>query len=248
MKNLSQVFIFCAGRGERMMPLTKSTPKPLLKVCDKPILGHLIDKINQISSVKKIIINAYYLADEIIKYIDSLANPKIIISLETAKIETGGGLFYALDKIDLNSPLLTLNGDVLWQDEENFNDIEYLYKNFNEENHNFLLGLKKTNEFIGYEGVGDFDLVDCKNLYRDFSQNLSQTYVYVGMQVLNPKFILAQKNQQTLPTCFSMSHFYRTSVDKNFQLTKINGLELRGKYYHIGTPNNLEIAQNEIKI
>jgi MurNAc alpha-1-phosphate uridylyltransferase len=248
MKNLSQVFIFCAGRGERMMPLTKSMPKPMLKVGDKPILGHLINKINQISSVKKIIINAYYLADEIVKYIDSLANPKIIISLETAKIETGGGLLYALDKIDLNSPLLTLNGDVLWQDKENFNDIEYLYKNYNEENHNFLLGLKKTNEFIGYDGVGDFNLIDNKNLYRDFSQNNPCSYSYVGMQMLNPKFILAEKNRQTLPTCFSISHFYRTSVDKNFQLNKINGLELMGKYYHIGTPKNLETAQNGIKI
>ena len=101
MKKLSQVFIFCAGRGERMMPLTESTPKPLLKINNQPILGHLINKIDKISSVNKIIINAYYLADEIIKFIDSLGNPKIIISREIAKVETGGGLFYALDKIDL---------------------------------------------------------------------------------------------------------------------------------------------------
>lgn len=248
MKKLSQVFIFCAGRGERMMPLTESTPKSLLKINNQPILGHLINKIDKISSVNKIIINAYYLADEIIKFIDSLGNPKIIISREIAKVETGGGLFYALDKIDLNSPLLTLNGDVLWEDENNCSDIEYLFYNFNEEDHDFLLGLKKTSEFIGYEGFGDFNLIKNKNLFRDFSSNALCSHVYVGMQILNPKFIVAEKNRQTYPSCFSMSQFYKSAVDKNLQLLKISGLELRGKYFHIGTPKNLEIAINEIKI
>ena len=38
MTKLHQVFIFAAGRGERMMPLTAITPKPLIEVKQKPLL------------------------------------------------------------------------------------------------------------------------------------------------------------------------------------------------------------------
>jgi NDP-sugar pyrophosphorylase family protein len=33
------------GKGERLLPLTKSTPKPMLKVGDKPIIEHNIDQL-----------------------------------------------------------------------------------------------------------------------------------------------------------------------------------------------------------
>lgn len=33
------------GRGERLRPLTDSTPKPLLKVGQKPIIEHNIDRL-----------------------------------------------------------------------------------------------------------------------------------------------------------------------------------------------------------
>lgn len=40
-----QCVILAAGRGTRMMPLTKDTPKPLIKVCGKPILQHIIEAL-----------------------------------------------------------------------------------------------------------------------------------------------------------------------------------------------------------
>jgi MurNAc alpha-1-phosphate uridylyltransferase len=40
-----KVMILSAGRGERMMPLTKDTPKPLIKVHDKTLIEHRIDTL-----------------------------------------------------------------------------------------------------------------------------------------------------------------------------------------------------------
>ena len=147
MTKITQAFIFCAGRGERMRPLTDSTPKPLLEVKNKKILDYILEKLQKISSLEKIIINAFYLADEIEKHIISLNNPKIILSREVEKVETGGGLVYALDKIDVDKPLLTLNGDVLWRDQNNFSDIDFLSENFDINSHDFLLGLKKVEDY-----------------------------------------------------------------------------------------------------
>lgn len=40
--------ILCAGRGERLMPLTENTPKPLLKISNKPILFYILNSLPEI--------------------------------------------------------------------------------------------------------------------------------------------------------------------------------------------------------
>ena len=36
-------FILAGGKGKRLWPLTKNTPKPMLKVKNKPMLENLIN-------------------------------------------------------------------------------------------------------------------------------------------------------------------------------------------------------------
>lgn len=244
MSKISQVFIFCAGRGERMMPLTASTPKPLLEVKGFSILSRILDNLQKIPSIQKIFINSFYLSAEFEKFVKNQNNPKIILSKEYDKIETGGGLIFALDKIDLYKPLITLNGDVLWHDHNNFSDLNYLYENFLSSDCDFLLGLKKTTDFFGYDGNGDFNLIG-NSLQRDFNfygSNLS--HVYVGMQVINPLILKNFAINNPHIKNFSVAEFYKRSVGKDLILNRINGLELKGKYFHIGTPQNLEFANS----
>lgn len=40
-----QCVIICAGKGTRMRPLTETTPKPLIKVCGKPLLQHIVEAL-----------------------------------------------------------------------------------------------------------------------------------------------------------------------------------------------------------
>lgn len=246
MTKITQAFIFCAGRGERMRPLTEFTPKPLLEVKNKSILDYILAKLDEIPTLEKIIINAFYLADEIEKHLHSLNNPKIILSREVEKVETGGGLVYALDKIDIDKPLLTLNGDVLWRNQNNFSDLNFLSENFDINSHDFLLGLKKVEDFWGYDGssqsFGDFDLIG-KKLHHKVSQNqqkVSMSHVYVGLQILNPKVLLGNHEK-----CFSIGKFYKTAVNSANILNRIEGIELRGDYFHISTPPNLDFANRE---
>ena len=57
MTKITQAFLFAAGRGERMRPLTDTTPKPLIKIKDKSIIDYTIEKLDQISDIKTININ-----------------------------------------------------------------------------------------------------------------------------------------------------------------------------------------------
>ena len=80
MTKITQAFIFAAGRGERMRPLTDNTPKPLIKINGKAIIDYTIDKLDRDPYIKKIIINGFYLSEQLEEHIKNLNNPKIIFS------------------------------------------------------------------------------------------------------------------------------------------------------------------------
>jgi dTDP-glucose pyrophosphorylase len=59
--------IMAGGRGERLRPLTDSMPKPMLKVGNKPIIEHNIDRLIQFG-IKKFYISVKYLGEKIIDH------------------------------------------------------------------------------------------------------------------------------------------------------------------------------------
>lgn len=240
MKKITQAFVFAAGRGERMRPITDTIPKPLVKIKNKAILDYAIEKLDRVESIKKIVVNGFYLAEQIESHLKKLNNPKIIFSHETKKVETGGGLVFAKDKIDLTKPLLTVNGDVIWQ--ENSSDINLICSAWDPNECDILLGLKKVEDYIGYEGNihggGDFE-ISGGDLYR--FPDASMKYAFVGIQIINPKIL-----ERAPGECFSMSHFYRSAVGENGLVHRIKGIDLKGKYFHIGTPSAIKFTEDLI--
>lgn len=59
--------ILAAGRGERMMPLTANTPKPLLKVRGVPLIDHVLQSLPD--EIDEVIIVVKYLGDQIKKHV-----------------------------------------------------------------------------------------------------------------------------------------------------------------------------------
>ena len=60
----AQAMILAAGRGERMRPLTDSTPKPLLPVRGKPLIQWHVEALAA-SGVQRIVINTAWLEEQI---------------------------------------------------------------------------------------------------------------------------------------------------------------------------------------
>src|SRR5690606_26589059 len=56
-----KALIFAAGRGERMRPLTDTTPKPLLEVGGKPLIAWHLDKLAA-AGVRDVVVNTSWLA------------------------------------------------------------------------------------------------------------------------------------------------------------------------------------------
>jgi glucose-1-phosphate thymidylyltransferase len=71
-----KVIIPAAGKGTRLRPHTFTTPKVLLHVAGKPVLGHLLDGLLQCAgenadfNIEEIIIVYGYLGDRIIEYVE----------------------------------------------------------------------------------------------------------------------------------------------------------------------------------
>ena len=70
MINMIEVVILCAGKGTRMLPLTKSVPKPLIEVNNKPFLFFLLENVLKITDKNHIFLIVKYLKEKIVKFID----------------------------------------------------------------------------------------------------------------------------------------------------------------------------------
>ena len=62
-----KALILAAGRGTRVQPLTRSIPKPMLPILNKPVMEYLIDLLRD-HRVHEIVINTSYLSSEIESY------------------------------------------------------------------------------------------------------------------------------------------------------------------------------------
>lgn len=51
-----KVLIMAAGYAVRLYPLTKDRPKPLLPVCNRPIVDYIVDKVGKIKEIKKMLV------------------------------------------------------------------------------------------------------------------------------------------------------------------------------------------------
>jgi MurNAc alpha-1-phosphate uridylyltransferase len=105
--------ILAAGRGERMRPLTDSTPKPLLQVHGQPLIERHVMALVR-AGTPRIVINLAWLGAQIRDYLGDGARygADIIYSEEAPRaLDTGGGIFRALPHLS-PGPFAVVNGDI----------------------------------------------------------------------------------------------------------------------------------------
>lgn len=226
--DIKQVFILAAGQGLRMRPLTLDNPKPLVKINGLSMLDRILQKVNLLNNIEKIVVNGFYLADKVANHLNNINDHRIIFSEETTKLETGGGLLQALKFFDINQPILIINGDIVWQSQD---VLPLMIKEFKQTKCNILLGLKNKKDFLGYEGNGDFNLDKNNNISKSDNNN----YVYTGIQIFHPRVL---QNIAMPKPPFSLNHFFKDNHN-----IVLKGLELPGQFYHIGTIPDLEKYQ-----
>jgi dTDP-glucose pyrophosphorylase len=114
------VVIMAGGKGERLKPLTLSTPKPLIKVGEKPIIKHNIDNISSYG-VEDFFVSVNYLGDQIENFLKPLSSKCLNLKCiwESKPLGTIGSI--TLVKEFQHDYILLTNSDILTNlDYENF--------------------------------------------------------------------------------------------------------------------------------
>ncbi len=110
-----RAMILAAGLGQRMRPLTLTTPKPLLPVADKPLIVYQIENLVR-AGITEIVINHAWLGEQIEAYLGEGGDYGCAIrySAEQEPLETAGGIVNAMALLDEggDTPFMLVNGDV----------------------------------------------------------------------------------------------------------------------------------------
>ena len=75
--------ILAGGRGERVLPITETLPKPLIPINGKPIIAHQLEQLKRVG-IKEVIVLTGYLASSVKSYCDALNLDLEIICIESS--------------------------------------------------------------------------------------------------------------------------------------------------------------------
>ncbi|HAT49573.1 MAG: nucleotidyltransferase family protein [Nitrospirae bacterium] len=224
-------FILAAGRGERLRPLTDQCPKPLIAVDGHPVIDHTLARLRR-WPMERVVVNTWHLADQLETHLARHPHwgDRIVISRESALLETGGGLCNALPLLG-EQPILAINGDILWD----FN-LDLLVNAFQPTIMDALLVLVANPVGKG----GDFTLQNetVGPLRRCQEGDRMGSMTYSGIQMIHP---LALASYPVVP--FSLNRFY----DDCLQRGRLYGLRISGDWADIGTPESLARARDRWK-
>lgn len=113
-KYQNPIFIMAGGFGTRLQPLTDNCPKPMLKVGDKPILETVIRNFIK-AGFYKFYISTHYMPEKIYQHLGDGSDLGVSISYvhEDTPLGTGGALGLLPEELQVDQPLILMNGDVL---------------------------------------------------------------------------------------------------------------------------------------
>ncbi|MBT3186956.1 N-acetylmuramate alpha-1-phosphate uridylyltransferase MurU [Candidatus Thioglobus sp.] len=213
--------ILAAGRGERMMPLTKNTPKSLIKVKDLTLIEHSINALKK-SNIIDIVINIAYLGKQIKSYLGdgSKFGVNIAYSDESSgALETAGGIIKALPILG-NKPFVVINSDVLCD----FN-LSKLTLPVGSLAHLVLIDNPPHNP------NGDFSLVN----NHQVTNVHGQSYTFSGIGIYHPDLFKSHLEfEQKLP----LYPILKEAIANG----NLSGEHYDGYWQDVGTPERLELA------
>ncbi|VAW85659.1 Nucleotidyl transferase possibly involved in threonylcarbamoyladenosine formation [hydrothermal vent metagenome] len=211
-----RAMILAAGRGERMRPLTDTTPKPLLMVQGKPLLIHHLIALEK-AGVTQVVINHAWFGEKIEALVGDGAAYGLQVSYSpepAGGLETAGGIFQALPLLG-NAPFIVVNGDV-WCDypfaalPSQIQGVAHLVMVDNPAQH----------------PEGDFSLNN--GLLSNASDN---ALTYSGIAVFHPDFFA-----KCQPGRYPLAPLLRQQIVKG----RVSGEYYPGVWCDVGTPERLD--------
>ncbi len=231
----THAMVLAAGLGKRMRPLTDDRPKPLVSVVGRPLIDHVLDRL-ETAAVGDVVINVHYLADMMRAHLAERTTPRLYISDETDQLlDSGGGLVKALPHLG-KAPFLTINADSLWT-EGAIPNLNRLATAYDPERMDALMMLSPIDHCSGYDGRGDFMMDTDGRLTRRTGADHAP-YVWAGVQIVHPRLFHGAPEGP-----FSTNLLW----DRAIEAGRLFGLVMDGFWMHVGTPEGRDAAEAHLR-
>lgn len=178
-----KAFLLAAGLGTRLRPLTDRTPKCLVEICGKPLLGWWIELLQK-HNVDNVLINLHYLPDQVIDFIKTIkCEIKFDFFYEKELLGSGGTLRENKNFVKDESCFFICYADNL----TNYNLTEFL--NFHKiKNSDFSISLFTTDQPTT-KGIA---LLDSDDVIIDFEEKPKKPkseLANAGIYISSPKIL-----------------------------------------------------------
>jgi len=217
-----QALILCGGKGKRLAPLTKKTPKPMIPINRKPFLEHQLVFLKK-KGIKDFVFCAGYKWKSIFNYFKdgSRWGVHIVYSVEKKPLDTGGAVRMARGY--LKDSFLVLYGD-------SFLPIDYI---------SFYIKAKEMNKMcvlLVYNNKKDTHVqnniaINKKGLilrYDKVNSDKSMKFVDAGAMLLKKKALefIRQNKKASLE-----NDLFKRLIN----IGELAGIKTRRRFYDIGT-------------
>lgn len=221
-----KAMLLAAGKGERMLPLTTTTPKPLLKAGGTTLIEHQVHKLKA-AGFTEFVINHAWLGAQIEAALGDGGRLGVSIawSREGEPLETAGGIVRALPLLGA-APFVLVNADI-WSD--------FAF--------NALHGALQPGDLAhlvlvpnpAHHPRGDFSLHDGR---LGNSGGGAQRYTYSGIAVFDPQLFagMADGKAPLLPL-----------LQKAIALGRASGELFDGDWIDVGTPERLAALDRRLR-
>lgn len=221
--------LMAGGKGERLRPLTEKTPKPLLKVGEKAIIDHNIDRLISYG-IQHISVTVNYLKEMLEEH---FAEPHNGVQVQTVRepkyLGTIGSIRFVMEF--QNDTILVMNSDL-------FTNIDYedFYLHFKEHDAEMSVAAVPYTVSVPY---GIFDL-DGRNIRGLIEKPTYNYYANAGI------YLIKKSALDYIPedTFFNATDLIETLIKQG---RKVIRFPLNGTWIDIGNPQEYKKAQDLVK-
>lgn len=218
---LRQAMILAAGKGERMLPLSRNLPKPLFTVGDSTLIQIHLARLAA-AGIEKVVINVHYLAEKIVTALGSEQfGMELVYSREAQLLETAGGIVAALPLLG-DEPFIIVNGDIY---------TDYPFTNLHD------VALDRLPHLVmvpnpAHHAQGDFAVGN-----NGLLQTEGDLLTYSGIGVYSARFFTGLAAERLM-----LRPLFDAAIAKN----RLYGEVYRGVWNDIGTPERYLSLKSEL--
>lgn len=222
------VFILAGGKGKRLMPLTKKTPKPLVKIDHKnSILGLLLQNLKREGFIN-FYISVNYLSENFKNYFKTNYSDLNIKILKESKTLGTAGPLSLLDLKNIKDSILVLNGDLITN--MNFSQLLNYHKSTKSD---MTVCVKKESQVFRFSKL---DVDKNQNIKSIKEKPNIEHLLSAGIYLINKKLIKIIKKNQYL----DMPDLISKLIQNKY---RVKAFYIFENWLDVGTKKSLSIAR-----